>query len=139
MLLSNFVILSEAKDLRTSRSLGVAFALLHDNLLQILRDLNIPSQLLLHQIAQRARSVRLTVNQIGRLWPVAECAQPLQQLGWIGMIAELLERGNLGANGNHITEDLHFVGLIFNCETPRPRRLEADRSEERRVGKECRS
>jgi len=36
-----------------------------------------------------ARGVGLTVDEIGRLWPVAEGAQPFQQLGWIGMIAEL--------------------------------------------------
>src|SRR5580693_501298 len=81
----------------------------HFYLLQILRHLNVPPQLPVHEIAQLAGSVGLSVNQIGGGRLVAKRAQPLKQFGWVSMIAELLERRDLGANGNVVTVDLDFV------------------------------
>src|SRR5580692_10082764 len=72
----------------------------HFYLLQILRHLHVPPQLLVHQIPQLRRSVGLSVNQIGGGRLVAKSAQPLKQFGWVSMIAELLQRCDLGTNGN---------------------------------------
>ena len=73
------------------------------------------------------RSVRFSVHQISRRRPVAKGAQPLQQLRRVRMIAELLQRSDLSANGNGIPENLHFVALVLDGEPARPRRLKADK------------
>ena len=42
------------------------------------------------------------------------------------MIAELLERRDLGANRNELAEDLHFGRLALDGESARARRLKSD-------------
>src|SRR5208337_2778829 len=104
--------------------------LLHFDFLQILRHLNVPSQLFRHYVAQLGGGVGLAMNQIRRGRLVAKSPQPFEQLRWIGVVTELLERRDLGADGHEVAVDLNFLGLavgfVFDGETARPRRLEAD-------------
>src|SRR5580698_11500580 len=44
------------------------------------------------------------------------------------MIAELLERFDLRADGNHIAEDFHFRRAALNDEAARSRRLKTDKN-----------
>ena len=52
--------------------------------------------------------------------------QPLQQFRRVGVITELLQRLDLGANRNLLPKDLHLRCAALDGETARARRLEAD-------------
>src|SRR5215469_1630980 len=45
------------------------------------------------------------------------------------MIAELLERSNLGPNGHHLAKNLHLRLAAFDPKAPRSRCLEANKNE----------
>src|SRR5437762_14324060 len=55
-----------------------------------------------------------------------ECAQPLQQLWRVGMIAELLQRGNLRAHRHFFAKDLYAFYSRLDQRAPRAFRLKAD-------------
>src|SRR5579863_10769000 len=76
----------------------------HFHLLLILRNLHLPPQLFLHQVAQQAGGIRLSMNQVRGGGLVLERPQPLQQLRRIGMVAELFERRRLGADRHEVAE-----------------------------------
>src|SRR5215467_8921307 len=79
-----------------------------------------------HGGLQLARSLGLTVDQIRGARLALKCAQPFEKLGRIGMVAKLLERGNLGANRHHLAKNLHLRLATFDPKAPRSRRLEAN-------------
>src|SRR4051812_37007950 len=97
---------------------------------QVLRNLNIPSQFLLHQIAQLAGGNGFAVNQICRGRMIAECAQPLQQFRRVGVIAELLERCDLGSNGNVVTKNLDLLSSALDCKSARAGGLKSNKQDE---------
>src|SRR5205085_8603691 len=70
------------------------------------------------------------MHQVSHSWLVLECVQPLQQLGSVRVIAELLESCDLRANRDHLTENLYFVCAALDDVPARPRRLEADEDDQ---------
>src|SRR6266496_4262962 len=66
------------------------------------------------------------MDQISRARLVPERAQPLQQLGWIGVVAELFEGHDLGADGDNLSVDLHFRGAALDGGAAGSGRLESN-------------
>src|SRR5271157_6445569 len=66
------------------------------------------------------------MHQVRLLRGTAKRVQPLQQLRSIRVVAELLQRGDLRADGNLLAKHLHLGRAVLDGESSRTRRLEAD-------------
>ena len=69
------------------------------------------------------------MNQVRGFRFRGECVQPFEKLRRVGVIAELLERGYLGAYWNHLTENLHLRRATFDCEASRAWRLKSNKND----------
>src|SRR5579859_5283228 len=66
------------------------------------------------------------MDQEGVLWALLERPEPEEKFFSIGVIAELLQRRYLGANGNRFRENTHRSRSALDDLTTRARRLEAN-------------
>src|SRR5204863_3450047 len=101
--------------------------LFYFHLLHPLRDLNVPSQLFCHSVAQLRRRIRLAMYEVSHIGFVAERVQPLQKLRRVRVITELLQGGNLCSNRHRRTEYLHLWSAALYRKASRPRRLKSNK------------
>src|SRR5579883_977883 len=67
--------------------------------------------------------------QIRDPWRCRERSEPLEKLRGVGVIAKLLECGDLSSNGNNLAKDLHFCRTSLDSCTTRARCLKADKQD----------
>src|SRR5262249_42750962 len=83
-----------------------AACLANVRLLHPLGHLHVPSQLFRDLVAQLRRGQLFSVHEVRHARFLLKRVQPLKQLRRVGVIAELLEGGDVRANLHEVTEDL---------------------------------
>jgi len=66
------------------------------------------------------------MHEVGDFWFLRKSSQPLQQLWRVGVIAELLQRCDLGPHRHKLGEDFDLFGATLNRGAPCSWRLKSD-------------